>query len=103
MLFRLGSNGDSASIRKTATLFGVGDGGTVINITDGVIAAVINLKSKFLFWPSREERGKIAANTMHELRGCIGYIDATEIKLAESPIKDQEFYFSRKKQYSIEM
>lgn len=102
-LFRLGSSGDSASIRKIATLFGVGDGGTVITVTDRVITAIINLKSKFLFWPTVQERKKIVGDTLHELPGCIGYVDGTEIKLAESPIKDHEFYFSRKKQYSIKM
>lgn len=35
-LFRLGSNGESASIRKIAALFGIGDGGTIDNITKRV-------------------------------------------------------------------
>ena len=51
-LFRFGSNGDSASVRKVATLFGVGDGGTVIIATKRVIHALLNLKTKYLFWPT---------------------------------------------------
>ncbi|XP_039962159.1 uncharacterized protein LOC120775856 [Bactrocera tryoni] len=47
-LFRLGSSGESASIRKIATLFGIGDGGTVTKVTERVITALINLKSTFL-------------------------------------------------------
>ncbi|XP_049302157.1 uncharacterized protein LOC125775544 [Bactrocera dorsalis] len=94
-LCRFGSSGDSAFIRKVATLFGVGDGGTVITVTDRIISAIVNLKFKFLCWPTREERRKIVANTMLELPGCIGYVDGTEIRLSESPIKDHEFYFSR--------
>ncbi|XP_049311304.1 uncharacterized protein LOC125778329 [Bactrocera dorsalis] len=102
-LFRLGSSGESASIRKIATLFGIGDGGTVTKVTERVITALINLKSTFLCWPSREERRKIVTKTMKELPGCIGYVDGTEIRLAESPSKDHELYFSRKKQYAIKM
>lgn len=40
---------------------------------------------------------------MHELPFCIGYLDSTEIKLAEAPVKNQEAYFSRKYQYSIKL
>ncbi|XP_036330754.1 uncharacterized protein LOC118742613 [Rhagoletis pomonella] len=48
-LFRLGSSGDNASLRKVATLFGVGDAGTIIKVTQRVVASIVNLKSKFLF------------------------------------------------------
>lgn len=33
VLFRLGSTGESASIRKIAAVFGIGDGGTIDKIT----------------------------------------------------------------------
>ncbi|XP_036334867.1 uncharacterized protein LOC118745527 [Rhagoletis pomonella] len=95
-LFRLGSSGESASVRKIATLFGFGDGGTLNIVTYRVIKALINLKHKFLFWPSETERKAIAAKTMHELPGCIGYVDGSEIRLAEAPVKNHELYFSRK-------
>ncbi|XP_036335362.1 uncharacterized protein LOC118745794 [Rhagoletis pomonella] len=49
-LFRLGSSGESASVRKIATLFGVGDGGTLNIVTYRVIKALINLKHKFFFF-----------------------------------------------------
>lgn len=102
-LFRFGGNGDSCSIRKIATLFGVGDGGTIITVTQRVIRAVLNLKTRFLHWPSNEERKKIVKDTMHELPGCVAYIDGTEIKLAEAPAENHELFFSRKKQYSIKV
>ncbi|KAM8707557.1 hypothetical protein ACLKA7_014651 [Drosophila subpalustris] len=66
VLFRLGSSGEAAAIRKIATLFGVGDGGTIA------------------------ERKKLALETIHELPYCIGYIDGSEIKLARTPQLDHE-------------
>jgi len=102
-LFRFGSNGDSASIRKVATLFGIGDGETVITATKRVIKAILNLKSKYLFWLSRDERKRLVSETLDELPGCIGYVDGTEIRLAESPAGNNKLFCSRKKQYAIKM
>lgn len=35
--------------------------------------------------------------------GCIGYIDGSEVSLAESPTKRHQLYWSRKRQYSIKL
>ena len=43
VLFRLGPSGESASIRKIATLFGIGDGGTIQKITPRVIRTILKL------------------------------------------------------------
>ena len=51
-LFRFNSYGDGSSIWKIETLFGIGDGGTVIKVTQKAIKAVlnvVNLKSRFFF------------------------------------------------------
>lgn len=40
VLYRLGSSGTSASVRKIATTFGVGDGGTLHKITQRVFSAI---------------------------------------------------------------
>lgn len=101
VLYRLGSSGENASVRKIATTFGVGDGGTLSKITNRVFRALIKQLPKYIFWPNNEERKKIVAETYHELPLCIGYIDGTEIKLAEAPVVDHEAYFSRNHIYSI--
>ncbi|GAB0095856.1 protein ANTAGONIST OF LIKE HETEROCHROMATIN PROTEIN 1 [Sergentomyia squamirostris] len=101
VLYRLGSFGDSSSIAKIAALFGIGDGGTLDNVTHRVLTAILNLKTKYLNWPNAEERRQIVQNTYHELPGCVGYIDGTELPLAEAPILDPDSYFSRKKRHSI--
>ncbi|XP_031328220.1 protein ALP1-like [Photinus pyralis] len=101
VLFRLGSSGESASIRKIAAIFGIGDGGTIEKITSRVFKAIQRLRSQYIYWPNGEERKMIVASTYNELPYCIGYMDGTEIKLSEAPVVDKESYFSRKKIYSI--
>ncbi|XP_046807324.1 protein ANTAGONIST OF LIKE HETEROCHROMATIN PROTEIN 1-like isoform X2 [Lucilia cuprina] len=100
VLFRLG---DGGSVRKVASIFGIGDGGTIQKITKRVFKAILKLKNKFLYWPSETERMAIILKTQQELPGCIGYIDGSEIKLAEAPHKNHELYFSRKTQYAIKV
>lgn len=103
VLFRLASSGDSLSIRKVASLFGVGDGGTIQNVTRRVFKAIIRIKRKFLYWPNATERLKLVSKTSNEMPGCIGYIDGCEIKLAEAPIKHQKLFISGKQQFAIKM
>ena len=90
-LFRFGGYGDSAAVRQVVTIFGVGDGGTVMH-------AIIHLKSKYLIWPSVpsvEERKKIVSSTMHELPYCVGYLDGTEVRLFEAPCKNHALLKTR--------
>lgn len=83
VLYKLGFEG--GGIRKTAAQFGIGDGGTVSKITRRIFSAIGRLKGKFLFCPSENERKEICAATNNELPGCVGYLDGTEIRLAEAP------------------
>lgn len=100
-LYRLGSYGEGCSVLKIATMFGLGDGGTVANIINRVFRALLDLQEKYLFWPSRAERQQLAEETMHEMPGCIMYVDGTEINLAERPVTDPDSYLSRKQRYSL--
>lgn len=100
-LYRLGSYGDGNTIAKCGCLFGIGDGGTVERVTDRVVSALIRLESKYLTWPTVQERQSITQETNQELPNCLGYVDGTEFRLAERPSEDHEAYFSRKHQYSI--
>uniref|UniRef100_A0A336MPN4 CSON003378 protein n=1 Tax=Culicoides sonorensis TaxID=179676 RepID=A0A336MPN4_CULSO len=101
VLFRLGSSGEAGSVTKTACLFGIGDGGSIQNFTHRVFSAILKLRSRFVYWPNAAERKEITQKTHHEMPFCIGYIDGTEIKLAEKPFEDPDAYLSRKKQWSV--
>lgn len=101
VLYRLGSSGESASIKKIASIFGIGDGGTIYKITRRVFTAFLRLKNKYIYWPDKEERAFIVSKKFHELPYCIGYVDGTEIKLAETPVTNAVQYFSRKHIYSV--
>lgn len=102
-LYRLGSTGESATFRKTAALFGVGDGGTLDKITNRVFNAFLHKLPEYIQWFTIEERKDLVAETLHELPYCIGYIDGSEVKLAEMPVINHEVYFSRKHIYSVKM
>lgn len=103
VLFRLGSNGDGATIFKISCLFGVGDGGTIDRITARVFEAILSLESKYLRWPSSEERQVLAETTMDELPYCVAYTDGSEIELAEAPTLDRDVYLSRNKVFALKL
>ncbi|KAL7739311.1 hypothetical protein ACLKA6_002649 [Drosophila palustris] len=90
VLFRLGSSGSSASVRKICTIFGIGDGGTLAKITDRVFTAILRLMPKYIQWPNVAERQQLVERTFEELPHCLGYIDGSEIKLFEKPAKCHE-------------
>ncbi|KAL7725548.1 hypothetical protein ACLKA6_013903 [Drosophila palustris] len=87
VLFRLGSSGSSASVRKICTIFGVIDGGTLANITEMVFTPIVRLTPRYMYWPDAAERRQIVERTFKELPHCVGFIDGSEIKLFERPAK----------------
>ncbi|KAJ6638448.1 hypothetical protein Bhyg_11183 [Pseudolycoriella hygida] len=42
VMYRIGSNGNAASVRKLVALFGVGDGGTIDRITERVFESIMS-------------------------------------------------------------
>lgn len=56
-----------------------------------------------MFWPPPLERQQMMSETAHELPFCFGYVDGTEVALAEKPTQDPEAFFSRKQQYSLKV
>lgn len=70
-------------------------------ISNAYFQAILLLREQFLYWPNQVERKELVASSHNELPYCIGYLDGTEIKLAEAPICDRDSYFSRKKNFSI--
>ena len=103
VMYRIGSNGNAASVAKIAGFFGVGDGGTIDRITCRVFKSILSLESEYLNWPSREERVGLVQATWEEMPYCIVYTDGMEVPLEEAPIRDKESYFSRTKKYSIKL
>ncbi|XP_050317879.1 uncharacterized protein LOC126751553 [Bactrocera neohumeralis] len=103
VLYRLDSNGEGATLSKIAGLFGVSDGGIIQNLTDRIFKALLKHKDQYLFWPNSDERKKLVSETWGKLPNCVGYVDGTEIPLAEKPSQDPEAYFSRKHQYSVKV
>lgn len=105
VLYRLGSNGEGATLGKVAALFGVGDGGSIDKITLRVFDSIFSLEKEFLKWPSEEERIQLSLATYEELPHCVGYVDGSEIPLQERPVRNWDLtsYYSRNKQYSIKL
>jgi len=103
VMYRLGSFGSGAQIGKIASLFGIGDGGTIDKITWRVFKCILSLESEYLNWPSAEERANIVFETSDELPHCVGYADGTEFELLYTPFDDPVSFWSRNKQYSIKM
>lgn len=103
VLYRLGASGDGASIGRIAALFGVGDGGTIDIMTRRIFRAILDLESEILHWPNRSEKDYIITETFHEMPHCIGYLDGSEVKLAERPSKDPDSYYSRKQNFAIKL
>lgn len=99
-LYRIGC---SISLARVAFLFGLGDGGTIINFCRRIFAAILKHRKRFIFWPDSEERRRIVSETFHEMPHCIGYVDGTEIKLTDAPTDDPDAYISRKQIYSIKV
>ncbi|KAJ6646214.1 Protein ALP1-like [Pseudolycoriella hygida] len=103
LLYRLGSNGDGATIQKISCLFGIGDGGTINKITERIFEAILSLEPKYLTWPNSAERNTLVEKTMHELPYLVGYTDGTEIELAEASKIDRDVYLSRNKIFALKL
>lgn len=105
VLYRLGSYGEGSTLVKIASLFGIGDGGTIHKVTKRVFESILTLEQQFLEWPSKEERHQLVLETFDELPHCIGYVDGTEIPLQERPVfySDPESYYSKEKEHSIKL
>lgn len=105
VLYRLGSYGEGATLCKIASLFGIGDGGTIEKITSRIFKSILSLENQFLAWPTNEERKQMVLATLGELPYCIGYVDGSDIRLQERPTHkcDPTSYYSRKKEYAIKL
>ncbi|XP_037940314.1 uncharacterized protein LOC119673151 [Teleopsis dalmanni] len=65
VLFHLGSSGESTSVRKVATTFGVENGSTLTKITQRVFSAILRKLPAYIRWPSATERRQLIAHTLY--------------------------------------
>lgn len=72
VLYKLGSSGEGASVRKISNLFGMSDGGYIGNVTKKIFAVILKKRKEYINWPNKEERGEIVKTSMTELPYCIG-------------------------------
>lgn len=96
------SNQDS--MRGVARMFGVSKS-SIHRCLHRVALAVVNiLGKKFIRFPSHEEQEEISRDIEERtsLRGCIGFIDGTHIRLSSVPAGDTD-YVNRKKFPSIQL
>mmetsp|Transcript_6856 Transcript_6856/g.6158 ORF Transcript_6856/g.6158 Transcript_6856/m.6158 type:complete len:404 (+) Transcript_6856:89-1300(+) len=99
---RFGCEGNGSSIFLNGHLFGISYG-TVINYTERVIKALIDIRGTYIKWPNAEERIEISNRfkVKHGLLGAIGIVDGTPVHFHQRPKVDGEVFWTRKSRYSL--
>lgn len=101
-LYRFGTYGNGAGVKNIAGKFGINEG-SVINFTSRLVDALCSVKNIWIKWPNYEERKSLSMELVDDfLPKCIGFIDGSDVPLAEAPIEDKVYYWSRKKRYGIQ-
>ena len=103
-LNRLGFDGTGSSINREAIMFGFSYGSVEL-FTNRVFKAILNLEEEYVRWPNARKRRRISERIKlkHGFSNCVGFLDGTPIVLFQKPGVDGEVYFSRKKQYAINL
>ncbi|CAG8824206.1 17292_t:CDS:1, partial [Dentiscutata erythropus] len=101
-LERLGCNGNGASVGRFARQWGLGIG-TVIKYTKRVITAINSIGDNYVQWPNSFERQQISNRIEQSsgFKGCVGFLDGTDVVLEYKPSIDGETYYNRKKRYAL--
>ena len=55
---------------------------------------MIKYEHHVLYWPDEEEREGLE---LEDLKGCIGRMDGTDVKLEDAPSLDKESYYDKNK------
>ena len=55
---------------------------------------MIKYEHHVLYWPDEEEREGLE---LEDLKGCIGIMDGTDVKLEDAPSLDKESYYDKNK------
>lgn len=101
-LYCLGTYGNAASVQHVATKFGISEG-SVVNFTSRIIFALRQASELWIKWPSKEERLMLGTEmALKKLPKCVGFVDGTDIILADAPTQNKDVYWSRKKKYCLQ-
>lgn len=102
-LFRLGKHGNGSIVAHISSYFVLGDG-TVNKYTSGCLAAIYELRARYLRWPNAEERLEIAARIAHDhhFGSCGGMIDGSLVFMEQRPgVSYAANYYCRKHRYAF--
>ena len=103
-LFRLGHDGNAASVIAVAQWGGVSSG-AVVKCTRRVMVAFLALHDTVIHWPTEEEKERakewVESVSCTEWRGGFCMVDGTLVPLSQKPGHHGEAYFDRKSNYSL--
>lgn len=101
-LQRFGTYGNSSSFIQLGQRYAIADG-SVKNFTNRVITALLNVKDRYIKWPTQAQKNRHKKKVLKEFDfpNCVGIIDGTHFNLHCKPTVQGEAYFSRKSRYGI--
>lgn len=103
-LFRLGHDGNAASVIAVAQWAGVSSG-AVVKCTRRVMVAFLALHDAAIHWPTEEEKEQakewVESVSCAEWRDGFCMVDGTLVPLSQKPGHHGEAYFDRKSNYSL--
>jgi hypothetical protein len=103
-LFRLGHDGNAASVIAVAQWAGVSSG-AVVKCTRRVMVAFLALHDRVICWPTEEDKEQakdwVESVSCAEWRDGFCMVDGTLVPLSQKPGHHGEAYFDRKSNYSL--
>jgi hypothetical protein len=93
----VGHDGDGQCSRIIAGDVHIGEG-TVSLYVHRVCQALLNIKGRFIKWPSAAKRKRDSAQTLQDSGFyCFGIIDGTHVYFSQAPAVDANNFYTRKK------
>ena len=101
-LTRFGHYGNASSLAEYSDKFGV-SATTVVNWTDRIVAALMELMHRWIVWPTAAERQQLclANQEAFGIPNCVGIVDGTMVNLRSAPHVQGHAFFTRKGRYSF--
>ena len=98
----IGSNGNNCTALRLGRKFGIASG-SVLNLIERTVSAILEYKNEVLRWPDEEERNEIAEHVYNRAGfvNCVGVIDGTHFPLEFKPTLKGEEYYTRKGNYAV--
>lgn len=102
-LKRFGMDGVGVSVGQCSGFFRLSEG-SVEMWTWRVIAALIDLTPRYIYWPQRQERRVLSSKLgrIAPFSGCVGFLDGTLIPFVQRPgVESADDYYCRKSFYGL--